>query len=388
MAVTIKDVLNLDELQNFTIVAGEKGLSRTITETEILDFEFMQEGEAYRQKSFFGNSLVLSSLLFAKDDPGMVLEAIKKLISQNVQALAYKPVFFKELPKEALAYAEEKDFPILKFGHDEFFEIILFGVKELVERDDIVLQTELLFGEMLTRDFSEEEAAKAQEKINELLRPVMTVLCVKAEGMTKEQVSDCIKRSQPDRKLRSKTFVGKLKDRFFVILSQDEINLSRFQAQFDDVRIAYGWMDKVLTIGASSAVSSGRELAKAVRQAYWMEKLAEIEKKPVTSYDASGIYKLIVPGMHTGAMETYMREYLAPIFEEDGSDGELLHTAVEYILAKGDTIKTAERLYCHKNTIRYRIGKLQEKLDPERNEKEFYLNLAAAIKIYLLCKQN
>ena len=92
--------------------------------------------------------------------------------------------------------------------------------------------------------------------------------------------------------------------------------------------------------------------------------------------------------MHTGAMETYMREYLAPIFEEDGSDGELLHTAVEYILAKGDTIKTAERLYCHKNTIRYRIGKLQEKLDPERNEKEFYLNLAAAIKIYLLCKQN
>ena len=278
MAVTIKDALDLDVLQNFTIVAGEKGLSRTITETEILDFEFMREGEAYRQKSFFGNSLVLSSLLFAKDDPAMVLVAIKKLISQNVQALAYKPVFFKELPKEALDYANEKEFPILKFGHDEFFEIILFGVKELVERDDIVLHTETLFHEMLTREFSEEEAEKAQEKINGLLRPVMAVICMKAEGMTKEQVSDCIKRGHPDRKLSSKTFVGKLEDRFFVILSQDAVHSSKFQAQFDDVRIAYGLMEKRLTMGVSSAVTSGRALAKAVRQAYWMEKLAEIEK--------------------------------------------------------------------------------------------------------------
>ena len=79
-----------------------------------------------------------------------------------------------------------------------------------------------------------------------------------------------------------------------------------------------------------------------------------------------------------------MESYLAPLFEEEEKDGELLHTAAAYILAKGYTIKTAEQLYCHKNTIRYRIGKLQEKLDPDSNEKEFYQNLAAAVKIYLL----
>ena len=82
--------------------------------------------------------------------------------------------------------------------------------------------------------------------------------------------------------------------------------------------------------------------------------------------------------------EAYMRDYLAPIFEEEDKDSDLLQTAIEYVLAKGDTIKAAERLFCHKNTIRYRIGKLQEKVDPYSNEKEFYQNLAAAIKIYLL----
>lgn len=64
-----------------------------------------------------------------------------------------------------------------------------------------------------------------------------------------------------------------------------------------------------------------------------------------------------------------------------------MHTAIEYVLAKGDAVKTAERLFCHKNTIRYRIGKLQEKLDPDSNEKEFYQNLAIAVKIYLLINE-
>ena len=388
MAVTIKDLLNLEIMQNFKIVAGEKGLNRAVTATEILDFEFMQEGEEYRANSFEGNSLVLSSLLFAKDDPALVLVTIKKLISQNVQVLAYKPVFFKELPAEALAYADERNFPILEFSHDEYFEDIIFSVKNLVERDAIVLQAEALFSDMLLREFSAEEAECAQEKMSSQLRPVRLVLCVKIKEIAGTQISDMIKRAKPDQKLRSKTFIGKLGNRFFVILSQDEENPSRFKAQFDDVLIAYGLIGREMTVGVSAVVSTGENIDKAVRQAFWTEKIAEIEKVPVKYYEKTGIYRLIIPGMHTKSMAAYMEDYLAPLFEEEDKDGELFRTAVEYIIAKGDTIETAERLYCHKNTIRYRIGKLQEKLDSESNEKEFYQNLAAAIKIYLLINQD
>ncbi len=79
-----------------------------------------------------------------------------------------------------------------------------------------------------------------------------------------------------------------------------------------------------------------------------------------------------------------MQDYLSPILEEEGKEGDLFTTAVEYVLAGGDFVKAGKRLYCHKNTIRYRIAKLQEKLDPAVNEKEFYQNLSTAIKIYLL----
>ncbi len=388
MAVTIKDVLNLEILQNFKVVAGEKGLERAITSTEILDFEFMQEGQKYRENSFIGDSLVLSSLLFAKDDPSLVLLTIKKLIGQNVQALAYKPVFFDELPEEAIAYANERNFPILKFSHDEFFEEIIFSIKDLVERDDIVLQTETLFSDMIRREFSDNEAEQILEKINPLLRPVKVVLCIKVKDMDSRQVSAFLKGAKPDKKLRSRTFVGKLADRFFAVLSQDEMNSSRLRAQFDDVKIAYGLMGKELIVGVSAPLMAGENLDRAVREAFWSEKVAEIEKLPVKFYEKSGIYRLLIPNMHCGATVKYMKSYLAPLFYEEDKDGELLRTAIEYILAKGDTIETAERLYCHKNTIRYRIGKLQEKLDSESNEKEFYQNLSAAIKIYLLTNES
>ncbi len=387
MAVTIHDLLNLDALRDFKLVAGKKGLDRTVTATEILDFEFMDEGLAYRERGFDGSSLVLTSLLFAKDEPELILKAVKKLISQNVQAMAYKPVFFNDLPAEALAYADKMEFPILKFGHDEFFEDIIFSIRSLVERDDILGLTEPLIGEMLTREFTEDEAEEAHERINPLLRPMVAAVCIRDRELKGSQISAKIRSSRPDEKLRSKTFVGKYEDLFIIILSQDEDRPDRFHTLLEDVAIVYGLVGRNLTTGVSNVRRIDDQFHLAIREAYWAEKVAEIEKKDLQYYRDMGIYQLIVSYIHTAPMRRYVQNFFAPLHEEKEKDGELMHTAMEYVLAKGDAVKTAERLFCHKNTIRYRIGKLQEKLDPNSNEKEFYQNLAIAVKIYLLINE-
>lgn len=382
MAVTVKDLLGLDIMKNFKVIAGGGGPTKTITATEILDFEFVQEG--YRTRTFDGNSLVLSSLLFAKDRPELIFEAIKKLVCLNVHAFAYKPVFFSELPREALEYAEKMNFPILEFGDDEFFEEIIFSIRGLIEKDKALGFIEPLLQEMLDREFTKEEADAARDRINPLLRPVVVALCVKVKDMDECQVMQVIRRSKPDERLRGKTFVGKLKDQFIILLSHDEMNPARYRAIFDDLLVAYGLSGNDLTIGISQPRNIDDRFELNIREAYWSEKVAEIENENVKHYKNLGIYKLIVTHINSKGTEEYMREYLAPIFEEEDKDGDLLQTAIEYVLAKGDTIKAAERLFCHKNTIRYRIGKLQEKVDPLTNEKEFYQNLAAAIKVYLL----
>lgn len=388
MAVTIQDALELDIMKGFKVVAGSNGLSETINATEILDFEFLQEGENYRKEKIFeGESVVLSSLLFAKDQPELVLDAVKRLKSLNVKALAYKPVFFKELPQEALDYADQYGFVILEFGYDEFFEDVIAGIKELVEKDQAADLTEVLFEEMLERKFSEEEAETAKDKINPLLRPETMAVCLRLKNVSEDRIREIIRRGRPDQRLSSKVFVGKCKDKLMVILSQDEKKESRFQALMEDVKVAYGLTEESFVAGVSDIRHINAGIDRIIQQAYWAQAVAEIEEEQMKSYKDLGVYKLIISDIHAASIAEYMETYLAPLFEDSEKDQELLHTAIEYTLAKGDSQKTADRLFCHKNTIRYRLGKIQEKLDPAVNEREFYQNLAMAIKIYLLLEK-
>ena len=56
------------------------------------------------------------------------------------------------------------------------------------------------------------------------------------------------------------------------------------------------------------------------------------------------------------------------------------------MLTGGELEETAKRLYCHKNTVRYRLARMQEMLDPNSTEKEFFENLALAIRIHMLMR--
>nr|WP_243157966.1 helix-turn-helix domain-containing protein [Aminipila terrae] len=55
---------------------------------------------------------------------------------------------------------------------------------------------------------------------------------------------------------------------------------------------------------------------------------------------------------------------------------------MKFVENDGNYIKTAEALYLHKNTIRYRINKIKELHHMENSELNFYEQLSIAIKLY------
>ena len=58
---------------------------------------------------------------------------------------------------------------------------------------------------------------------------------------------------------------------------------------------------------------------------------------------------------------------------------ELFDTAVIYFEKDGNIIETANELFIHKNTVRYRLEKIKEILDMDSG---FYEQLAIAMKVY------
>ena len=384
MAVTVKDLLNLEVMRDFKLMAGEGGLNKPIKETEILDFEFVTDMKSTRDRIFNGESLVLTSLLFAKDNPDIILEAIKWIYEMNVSALAFKPVIFKDLPEEVINFANKKDFLILSFGRDEFFEDIIFAIKEETSRDNKLLALELLIENATNNNLTLSDDIRLKEKLNPNFKQYIRCIFIEEQGMDEFKAKEKIKKIFIPEKISRKILISKYKNMYCIILSQDEEAESRFDALLQDVLVAVEIATNEITIGISRISGEKGILNKLIKEAYWSLIVAKVENTEKINFDNIGIYKMLMPYINDVNITNYMEEYLAPLFSEEEKDGELLRTAVEYIKSKGDMVETSRRMFCHKNTIRYRIGKIQEKLDYKSTEREFYENLSMAIKIYML----
>ena len=206
-------------------------------------------------------------------------------------------------------------------------------------------------------------------------------------------------------RISKKAALCKFRDTYFIFLSQDTDEIFRFRALLADIFAALSIDESKIHCGVSAVLPISEDFGKVVREAFWACNVAVMENDPARYYDDIGIYRLIIPEIHSKNILNYMREYLSPLgdvspvqgisgsaAQEEGLrpvpvQGErnvLLETACVYILSKGDLDETAAKLFCHKNTVRYRLSKLHEILDPYSNDKEFHENLSIAVRIYML----
>ncbi len=385
MAVTVGMLRKLEITKDFKLVAGEGGLDGTINNTEILDFEFDDDAKEFRkEQAFVGNSIVLTSFLYAKGKPEVIVDAIKELIRCDVKALAYKPVIFDELPEDAIELANRMDFPIFKFGGDEFFEEIIVNVSNMSFADRSAEERNIMIKSIIN---GRQEENPIADYISGGRFRYMAAFCVKAIGV--ENPEDSIRFSILSKHMKRRVFSGIYEDRIVLVMSSERDKPEDFEKDFAEVMESYGIPKEILaasSTGMSSITAEGSETAKILREAVWTEKISETENARFKRFDDLGIYKFIADKINDRATLDFAYKYLEPVLSDAEGNAELLKTGAEYVFSGGDVAVTADRLFCHKNTVRYRINKLQEKLNPKATEKEFFAELSVAVKIYCLSR--
>ena len=85
--VRIREILALDPLAGFELLAGAGGLDNVLTNVTILDYETDSMDFSAFQKGDF----ILTSLFFAKDAPQLIVDAFRELL----RASPSKPYFIK-----------------------------------------------------------------------------------------------------------------------------------------------------------------------------------------------------------------------------------------------------------------------------------------------------
>ena len=189
MALTVKDILELPSGQKMEIVAGRKGLNRPVVSAEIADYEFAPNLEFASdvsfnlQESMDPASFVITSFLFAKDDPSAILTSVKTLQEMGMSALAFKRIIYDTLPDEVIAFADKKDFPILAFGQDVWFENVIFDIMYAVQFDDKVYLSEEKINSMLSGYMNRSELDIILKGISLKLRPYVSVVYISGDAL-------------------------------------------------------------------------------------------------------------------------------------------------------------------------------------------------------------
>ena len=135
-------------------------------------------------------------------------------------------------------------------------------------------------------------------------------------------------------------------------------------------------------------VGSGlKGIQQSFEQAKYSMGFTEIDdrRNNVIFYDELGVYKLI----HIWDGKKELDEFYDSIFSRlliDKKSEELMETLQQYFLNDGGLKKTAEKLYIHINTLKYRIKKIEKLTGQRLNSSEGNFNIQMALKIYNLLK--
>lgn len=137
------------------------------------------------------------------------------------------------------------------------------------------------------------------------------------------------------------------------------------------------------SIGIGHIYAEAEELYRSYQEAKTALELGRFFDKQdeITYYDELGILALLYR-IGEQELKTFCFHTLRPLLNHDKEqDGQLIETLRTYFQCNGDLNITAQKLYIHINTLRYRLKKVQELLGMDLSKLSSQFNLDIALRI-------
>jgi len=118
-----------------------------------------------------------------------------------------------------------------------------------------------------------------------------------------------------------------------------------------------------LTIGRSRHAADPVDLYRAGNEARLAVNVGEAEGRTVLAFEDTGAYRLLLPAMSEdpAELERFYSETVEPLVAYDEQyETELVSTVETYLENDGNVAASAQQLYTHRHTIRYRLERARE----------------------------
>jgi PucR family transcriptional regulator, purine catabolism regulatory protein len=105
------------------------------------------------------------------------------------------------------------------------------------------------------------------------------------------------------------------------------------------------------------------DLYRGGKEAQLAANVAEADGVDLLAFEDTGAYRLLLPAMSEdpGELERFYEETVAPLAAYDEQyETELVATIEAYLEKDGNITPTAEQLFTHRHTVRYRLERVKE----------------------------
>lgn len=376
MAITVKEALELDILKGFEVIAGKNGLIKDITNVAIWDYE---RGELLKE-NFRAGDFALSTLVAIKDDINELYESVKRMIDIGITCLGIKNIYFDYIPENVINIANKNNFPIMLFS-DTFTEDVIVQVNRAITKKKKCENLAFQVDKILYDNLNGEAIKRIAYNINVNFKEVNIVAYCKRKNSTLNGVGEFSHDEMQDNHSK----VVPYKDGYLVINTFENID-------YDDIeniikrRLEWlGFSHKEYIIGVSNIYNRLKNLDKSIQESLYAFKHSKTYKKEISFFKKIGLNRVFIPILDNPWVKKYYNEVIEPLIKYDKSnDSELLKTAIKYIENNGDIKTTAEELFQHGNTVRYRIDKINKIISAHCKDEHFYEELAVGVRIYTL----
>lgn len=395
MSLTLKELLCFDYFKGLRLIAGEKGLSGTVSCCGILDYELDPKlNKKYFNTNFKPNTLTISSLFFARDNPFQILEAVKYLSAQGGSGLVIKNVFRLPIHESVLRYADYKDFPILLMDDTVMFEDFIVQVYQCIDAISDAVSAELLLDQLLYQNIDSSERERIARQLLPSLRSQYLLVHIRSDGpFSGDKIAQI--RENANRLFPEAIFaLFSYRKSAFLILSQEE-----FPNALDSILTLIANtvpQDFPCLLGISKIHFDLKDMDAAIREAMYSSTVRRLEHKyfqslepSYTQYDQLGVYQVLLPVLSNPALPQYSHHILEPVIGFDAENrGNLMETLLMLVQCGGDLHRSALEMGQHENTLRYRLNKVFTLTGLNYQRPAHYEKLALAVRIFLLSQEN
>lgn len=383
--------LKLDGMQ---LIAGKKGLHRMVSWT------YMVQTRPYADHMNRGNFalIVVDYVRFDYEEAARSMEELNEL---GISGLAVSTVDDREeVPQSMIDRANELELPLfyIRWEGASFVDIaqsignliVQTGVENKKTGDYLY---NLLFGYEINDKYVEKISGQFGLDFSRPYRVGVIVIDRKygvnleQDEHTYEYYADCLNREVNNMK-GSSMFMRFLNK--FVLLFEARENkeieheLEQILRRLDDKPQFKGLIRSTCILGA--AYKDPRDFGQSYQEAKNLIAKKDIlpnpKNKKVLSASSMGIYKYMFNSGNQAEILDYCNEKLRTLEEYDHANGTFLQdTLLAYYMNGFSVGKTAEALFIHRNSLQYRINKIEELLGMELDDYMEYLNLINCILI-------